>query len=234
MTDIFQALNFVNLSFQGSNSNITLFITNLEAFIRTLDIWTKNVESKQHGMFKLLTTLPVDHSDKLSQDVADHFKLLRTELMHYFPDLVSCTYALNPFYIDPGLLPVGTGEQKEIIDIQADETAKVKQKECSSLDFWLTMASTYPTLARNAVPQLLVFPQHGSVSEALMAIKSKSRNCLTKPEHDFRCAVSNVLPRIDKLVQKKSCIYQIKLCFLAIHWCYGIVITVITNKYRNI
>ena len=58
------------------------------------------------------------------------------ELLHYFPDLVSWTYAVNSFCIDPALLPVGTGEQEEIIDIQVDDTAKPKLKECSLIDFW--------------------------------------------------------------------------------------------------
>jgi len=33
LSDIFQALNLINLSFQGSNSNIAFFISKLEAFI---------------------------------------------------------------------------------------------------------------------------------------------------------------------------------------------------------
>ncbi|CAK8686792.1 unnamed protein product [Clavelina lepadiformis] len=81
------------------------------------------------------------------------------------PDLVSCTYAVNPFCIDPAFLLVGTGEQEEIIDIQVDDTATAKQKECSPIDFWLNMRSTYPTLARNAVRQLLVSLLHGNVSK---------------------------------------------------------------------
>ena len=136
LSDIFQALNVINLSFQGSNSNIAVFVSKLEAFTRKLDFWTKNVESKQFGMFQLLTTLSVEPNDQLSQEIHDHLKLLRMELLHYFPDLVSCTYAVNPFCIDPALLPVGTGEQEEIIDIQVDDTAKAKLKECSLIDFW--------------------------------------------------------------------------------------------------
>ena len=86
-------------------------------------------------MFQLLTTLSVEPNDNLSQEIEDHLKLLRMELMHYFSDVVSCAYAVNPFCIDPALLPIGTGEQEEIIDIQVDDTAKAKQKEGSPLDF---------------------------------------------------------------------------------------------------
>ena len=116
-------------------------------------------------MFQLLTTLSVEPNDQLSQKIHDHVKLLRMELLHYFPDLVSCTYAVNPFRIDPALLPVNTGEQEEIIDIQVDDTAKSKLNECTPIDFWLIMGSTYRKLARNAVRQLLIFPLHGNVSK---------------------------------------------------------------------
>ena len=149
LSDIFQTLNLINLLFQGLNSNIAVFISKLETFIRKLDVWTKNEKSKQFGMFQLLTTISVEPNDKLFQKIGDHFKLLRTELMHYFAYVVSCTYAVNPFCTDPALLPVGIGKQEEIIDIQ--DTAKAKQKECSPIDFWLIMDSTYLTLARNAV-----------------------------------------------------------------------------------
>ena len=207
LSDIFQALNVINLSFHRSNSNIAVFISKLEAFTRKLDFWTKNVESKHFGMFQLLTTLSVEPNDQLSQEIHDHLKLLRMELLHYFPDLVSWTYAVNPFCIDPALLPVGTGEQEEIIDIQVDDTAKSKLNECSLIDFWLIMGSTYPTLARNAARQSLIFPSTWDCEQgfsALMPIKSKSRNRITEPKHDFRCAVSKVAPRIDQLVQKKQ------------------------------
>ena len=158
-------------------------------------------------MFQLLAALPVDLNAKLSHEIDEHLKLLRTEMMHYFPDLVSCTYAVNPFCADPTLLHIGTGEQEEIIDIQVDNTAKAKQMECSPIDFWLIMGSTYPTLAKNVIPQLLVFLSTWECEQefsALMAIKSKSRNRPTEPGYDFRCIVSNVQPRKDHLVQKKQ------------------------------
>ena len=96
---------------------------------------------------------------------------------------------------------VGTGEQEAVIDIQVDP-AKAKQKElCYPIDFWLLMGSTYPTLARNAVRQQLVFRSTWECKQgfsAIMVIKSKSPNRLTEPGHDFRGAVSKVWTRIDQ------------------------------------
>ena len=131
----------------------------------------------------------MDPNVKLYQEIDEHFNLLRTKLMHYFPDLVCCTHAVNPFCTDPAFLPVALVERNKIIDLQVDNTVKAKQMECSPINFWLVMGSTYPTLATNAIPQLLFFPftlkcEQGFL--ALMAIKCKSRNRLTEPEHDFR------------------------------------------------
>ena len=38
----------------------------------------------------------------------------------------------------------------------------------------------------------------------MLGIKSKYRSQLKTPEHDLRCAVANVSPRINELVAKKQ------------------------------
>jgi len=38
------------------------------------------------------------------------------------------------------------------------KTAKTKHKECSPVNFWLSMASSYWLLASHAFPQLPIFP----------------------------------------------------------------------------
>ena len=95
----------------------------------------------------------------------------------------SCPYVSNAFFVDSSILPVGTGEQEEIIDIQSDEAAKIKHKDCSPINFWLTMSSTYPTLAQKAIPQLLVFSSTWKCEQGfsvMMNIKSKSRIVLLR------------------------------------------------------
>ena len=163
--------------------------------------------SKQFGMFKLLTSLQRQPNEKMFEEIRCHLNQLKAELMHYFPAIKRCAYLNNPFTINLSLLPVGTGEQKDIIDIQCDEAVRTKHKECSPLNFWLSMSSTYQNLAQNVVPHLLVFPSTWECEQgfsAMMSIKTKSRNHLHAPGHDFRCAVSSVKPRIDKLVAKKQ------------------------------
>ena len=119
----------------------------------------------------------MEPSNKLSQEIVVDLKLLRTKLMQYFPDVTCCTYAVKPFCIDSALLPVETGDQEKIIDIKVDETAKTMQKECSPIEFWLSMGSTYPTLNPKCCPQPLVSPSTRECAEgfsALIANKSKA------------------------------------------------------------
>ena len=169
----------MNLFFQGPNSSISDFVSKLEAFIRKLEIWINNLGSKQFGMFKLLTSLQRQHNEKMFEEMRCHLNQLKAELMHYFPAMERCAYLNNPFTINPSLLPVGTaGEQEDIIDIQCDQAARTKHKECFPLNFWLSMSSTYQSLAQNAIPHLLVFPSTWECDQgfsAMMSIRVVSR-----------------------------------------------------------
>ena len=156
-------------------------------------------------MFKNLASVEKIPDGGISNEIIDHLSQLKTELLNYFPDVACCAYSINPFFINPADVPVGTRKQEELIDIQTDETAKIKHKECCPINFWLSVASLYPNLARVAVSRLLIFPSTWECEQrfsALLTIKSKGRNRLGTPEHDFRCAVSEVIPRIDRLVEK--------------------------------
>ena len=207
LSDIFEVLNNFNLSFQGSNGTSSEFISKLKAFVRKLALWIENLKNKADNV-QILTSIEDKPNDKISEEIVCHFSQLKKELMHYFPDHISSTYSINPFFVDPAGLTVGTEKQEELIDIQTDEAAKTKHNECAcSINFWLSMESSYPNLATHAVPQLLIFLSTWECKQgfsALMSIKSKRRNGLAAPGHDFRCALNKVVPRIDQLAGKSN------------------------------
>ena len=68
-------------------------------------------------MFKILTSVEKIPDGVISNEIIDHLSQLKTELLIYFPDVACCAYSINPFFIDPADVPVGTGEQQELIDI---------------------------------------------------------------------------------------------------------------------
>ena len=144
-------------------------------------------------MFNCLTSVQKNSDCGISEEIIGHLFLLKTELLNCFPDVAYYAYSINPFSIDPVDVPVETGEQEELIGIQTDETAKIKHKKCFSINFWLSTASSFPNLARHAVSCLLTVPSTWECEQgfsALMTTKSKRRNRLGGPEHDFRCTVS--------------------------------------------
>ena len=124
VTDIFEALNRVNLSFQRPTCTVVEFSSRLECFHRKLDLWEKNAKNNCYGMFEHLSTLERSPGDEVSHDVMDHLSLPKSELMHYFPDITCCAYVTDLYSVDPADLPVGTEEQEKLIDIQADQLAK--------------------------------------------------------------------------------------------------------------
>ena len=156
LSDIFEAFNIVNLSLQGRNGTIVDFVSKLGAFIRKLDLWKRNTENNQLGMFKCLSSLKMKCS--FSEEIPGHLASLKEELEQYFPEAASYEYITNPFSVNPHDLAVGTGEQEELIDLQEDNEAKIRHRNRPAINFWLDFDASYPTLVSRAVSQLLTFP----------------------------------------------------------------------------
>ena len=124
-------MNHFNCSLQGPESNIIDFSIKLTAFIRKLDLWIKNNENRQFGMFENVASLAREPSIAFGQEIIKYFLLLIDEIKQYFfndGNAQACTYIWNPFTVKPGDLPLGTGEQEELIDLQCDEGAQEKFK----------------------------------------------------------------------------------------------------------
>ena len=137
LSDIFGVMNHFNCYLQGPESNIIDFATKLTAFIRKLDLWIKNIENRKFGMFENLASLGGEPSITFVQEITKHL-LLKDEMKQYFfndDDAQACTYIRNPFTAKPDDLPVGTGQQEELIDLQCDEGAQEKFKDYTLANF---------------------------------------------------------------------------------------------------
>ena len=205
LSDIFEAFNIVNLSLQGRNGTIVDFVSKLGAFIRNLYLWKRNTENNQLGMFKCISSLKMKCS--FSEEIASLLASLKEKLELYFPKAASYKCITNPFSVNPHDFTVGTGEQEELTDLQENNEAKIRHRVRPAINFWLDFTASYPTLASRAVSQLLTFPSTWKCKQGFLTflnIKSKKRNRLAAPQHDFRCAVSeSIKPRIDRLVDNK-------------------------------
>ena len=69
-----------------------------------------------------------------------------------------------------------TDEQEELIDLQCDEGVQEKFKNHKMAEFRLNVSPSYTALAKNAIPQLLVFPTTWECEQefcTFLTIKSK-------------------------------------------------------------
>ena len=112
-------------------------------------------------MFENIASLAGEPSIAFGQKIINHLLLLKDEIKQYLFNNVNaqtCTCIWNPFTVKPGDLPMGTGEQEELIDLHSDEGAQEKFKTHRLAEFWLNVSPSFPAVAKNAIPQLLTFP----------------------------------------------------------------------------
>lgn len=176
-------------------------------------------EAAVRDVRECIISLEQEASQDFGSQVSWHLSLLKHEIEHYFPEAELCPYIRNPFRVDPSDLPIGTGEQEELIDLQSDQGAHDFFEAESLSTFWLRMKTSYKRLAKKAVSAILVFPSTWECEQGFstfLAIKSKSRNRLAEPQHDYRCGVlclmlpleskhssrrSSFIPHTDRIVR---------------------------------
>ena len=96
-------------------------------------MWKRNTENNQFEMFKCLSSLKMKCS--FSEEIASHLASLKEELEQYFPEAPSYEYITNPFSVILDELAVGAGEQKELIDYQENNDAKIRHGDCPAYNF---------------------------------------------------------------------------------------------------
>ena len=75
----------------------------------------------------------------------------------------------------------------ELIDLQCDEGVQEKFKNYKMATLGLNVSPSYMALAKNEIPQLLIFPITWECKQGFSTstIKSKTRNRLVNLEHNF-------------------------------------------------
>ncbi|KAK4308214.1 hypothetical protein Pmani_020061 [Petrolisthes manimaculis] len=210
LNDIFSRINAVNTSLQGYSATVIDFVDKLRAFQMKLKLWQEKVTAGRYDVFEnmsdSLSVLCEDDVNEVSDLINKHLVSLSQELENYFPDItdLDCKLIRNPLKVDPTSLPDEL--QEEFIDFVNDSTAKDSFDSLSLTRFWSTMACSYPTLAKNCVRNLLMFPSTYRCEQgfsALCLIKNKLRSRFAVKD-DIRVALSKTVPRIDLLVANKQ------------------------------
>ena len=210
LVDIFDAQNMLNKNLQGKDLTVCEFIAKVKAFLAKLRLWRGNTCSGTFSVFSTVTEFlrqnPQIETTRFSKLVTEHLMKLEKEIDGYFSSLGEdeVAYLRNP---STRTLQAGTGMQEELIELQHDGFARDVYSEKNLGDFWFTMCKLYKRIAEPAIQALLLFPSTWlceSTFSVMLEIKSKYRSQVKTPEHDLRCAVAHVSPRINELVAKKQ------------------------------
>ena len=203
----------LNKNLQGKDLTVCEFIAKVKAFLAKLRFWWGNICSGAFSMFSTVTEFlcqnPQIETIRFSELVTEHLMKLEKEIDGYFSSLGEdeVAYLRNPFTANAQALQAKTGMQEELIELQYDGFARDVYSEKNLGDFWFTMCKLYKRIAEPAFQALLLFSSTWlceSTFSLMFGIKSKYRSQLKTPEHDLRCAVANVSPRINELVAKKK------------------------------
>ena len=151
------------------------------------------------------TTPELDTTSTLKV-IVDHLDSLSKAFKDYFPDdpRKGNLWIINPFLTHENALTLA--EEEKLIELSSDLGLKALFGTVSVPKFWIHVRSEYPELYTKAMKFLLPFSTTylcEAAFSAMTVIKTKQRNRL-QVNHALRLAVSNLDPRLEKLINNKE------------------------------
>jgi zinc finger BED domain-containing protein 5/7/8/9 len=213
LCDIFSLLNQLNIVLQGRNSNIFFVADKVQAFKKTLSLWSKRTQEKRMDMFPLLSDILETSPEILICDlVSHHLSQLSEKFEEYFPkDLREGNmWMVDPFSVDPSKNDVALPSdlESQLLDVSTDSTLKIQWDKLDLATFWIHVSKEYPFLSLRAIKQLLRFTTTYLCESAFSTVattKTKSRNRLrTTLEATLRLSLSPIPPQLDQMMSRKQ------------------------------
>ncbi|VVC45986.1 HAT, C-terminal dimerisation domain [Cinara cedri] len=212
MADIFDRLNILNLSLQGSNTNMFYTSDKVNAFVRKLDLFISQVSKNDLSAFETLNTFwndnEVQPNSNIITDISEHLQSLKSNVLQYFPeDNSEMKWIINPF-VDDYIknIPDGILAKELFIDLTSDSTLKTAFNNKNITNFWLDVKKEYSALSTQALQFLIPFVSTYLCEKTfsdLLYIKNKYRSRLNV-ESDLRLKVTNLEPDIDVIIRSKQ------------------------------
>ena len=151
LVDIFESVNFVNLTLQEKETNLIHYQEKLSAFNMKMTLWHSKLQNKNFASFPHLNAFldenELDVNEGFLEVMKRHISILGEEIRHYFPDLEDfqkyCRFVNNPFGTNVGDLSLQDNLLRELfIHMLNDGNARrlFSKKSCS--DFWIEMAQS--------------------------------------------------------------------------------------------
>ncbi|XP_061600964.1 SCAN domain-containing protein 3-like [Cololabis saira] len=213
LCDIFSRLNQLNISLQRRSSNIFVVADKVQAFKRSLALWTKRTQEKRMDMFPLLSEILEDFPHvNISDSVSQHLSQLAEKFDDYFPEdpREGHMWILDPFSVDPTANDVALPSylESQLLEVSTDSTLKLQWGKLDLDSFWIAVSRQYPCLALRAVKQLLPFTTTYLCESGFSIVattKTKAGNKLRATlEATLRVSLSPIPPRLDLIVSQRQ------------------------------
>ena len=216
MADIFEKLNNLNSSLQGSKVIILDLTDKVLAFIRKLCIWNSGVQEMNFGMFRNFNEYTDQYKtelsiNKLKDIISEHLVALDNNFRYYFNDMIENAkqddWLRNPFLCEESVVShLPFSAQEQFVELQCDRTLEMKFNNQTLIDFWVGIRNEFSELFSKAKNFLLQFPStylcEASFS-AMVNIKTKNRNRIGL-EGDLRLALTKIVPDAEALCEKRQ------------------------------
>lgn len=213
LADIFAKLNILNKSLQKGNANILTWNEKVQGFVKKLSLWEAAVKKPDFTVFPTLLNMAQEvECEQIPQELTTcfvkHLSTLQKKLHEYFyEDLQPFYWIKHPFQPLKETSSLSLAEQEELIDLQCDDSLKVRFEEENSLSsFWISVKEEYPRLYEKATRMLIPFATTYLCEtgfSALASMKSKYRGRLDISK-ELRVALSDISPRFIKLCEEKK------------------------------
>lgn len=213
LADIFQLLNELNMSLQGTQKTMFHSYSKIEGQKKKCMLWITRIENNCFEMFSTLMEFMSgvnenneDYSiTQLKLIIVNHLNMLSLKFEDYFPSNQDprdgFLWILDPFSANSSTNTLSTNEEDMLADLSSGVTLK-NLKSNSSLDkFWIEVHSEYEVLSEKALGVLLPFPSTylcESGFSAVTATKTKYRNRLNVTPI-LRLSLTNLTPDIDNI-----------------------------------
>lgn len=211
LSDIFERLDILNKSLQGTNTHIFLLFSKVEGFKKKLLLWETNLTKGDFTMFssfdQFLKENELELKHELKNVLVNCLSNLQTCFEKYLPkeEIGPLQWVNDPFHAE---IPphFKNDEAEQLIDISTDSSLKAKFQTQSLCEFWCDLENEFPVISKKALRALIPFASSYLCEcgfSAVAVIKSKYRAKLDI-EKEIRVAISKITPRYDELIKEKQ------------------------------
>ncbi|XP_066473215.1 uncharacterized protein [Tiliqua scincoides] len=211
LSDLFEKLNALNMSLQGSNTNILQLLDRVAGLKKKVILWKSSISKGDYKCFpsldQFLQTNEMALKEELRAVILQYLSQLHLYLQKYFPEdeVEPMQWVRDPFSseIPPHF---NNKEAEQLIDVSTDSILKMRFQSQSLPEFWCQSEDEYPVISRRALRILIPFATTYLCEagfSAIAVIKSKYRAKINI-EKEMRVAISKITPRFYELCKEKQ------------------------------